>query len=316
MTDMRGATFLMVTACLVLVAGCDVDEGGLDHNALFGAGEVHFRPGGVIWLNTSEIGSLTFSQIDLDGHVLDGVKLTGVYLQVDNAWVKLDSVKVSNGALRGSRGATQYTGAQLVGSRWNLQPVGGPPVEMRITAYTQISERESRYTFTYTEDGVEVSVCAPDQGGDTSAIPIKDIVVNADTGAVSRRAKTLFLGCLSGAVGKAYAWGYDPQTSGIANFETAIRVVRADYCYDGTSWTMPGTGIQVDDPWDGAFMYDDYDDEAIWTTSGLACLTRPRNPTVEQGQVICNGVPKPICPEDVGLGTYPGAVFWTKVAVP
>lgn len=304
----------MVTACLMIVAGCDVDEGGLDHNGPFGAGEVQFRPGGVIWLNTSEIGSLAFSQLDLTGQPLDGVRLTGVYLSIANAWVKLDAVEIVDGALRGIHGGNHYTGAQLIGSRWDLAPEGGQPVKMRITAYHQVSARESRYTFSYMQNGVMVSVCAPDQGGEVGAIPIKDIVVDADTGAVSHRANSLFLGCLSGAVGKAYAWGYDPESSGLANFETAIRVVRADYCYDGTSWTTPGTGIQVEDPWEGAFMYDDYEDEGIWTTTGLACLTRPRNATVEQAEVICNGVPKPICPEDVGLETYPGAVLWTKVA--
>jgi hypothetical protein len=97
------------------------------------------------------------------------------------------------------------------------------------------------------------------------------------------------LGCVEDAVGKCVRLGYEPwQTRSVCSgsrcqqadlsdwHQACTRMVRADYCGDGTSHTVDGTminvydglGIQIDDePW---FF------EAEWVSDGARCVTHQR----------------------------------------
>lgn len=306
--------YRILASTFLLGAGCDPKDVG-EFGEADDAGEVEFRPIGGVWLNTSSIGPLQFSQIDLDGQALDGLTLTDVLIQGPNdQWLPLDWVRASGWQLRGKRGDVEYSGADLVGSRWQLSTTAAEPVEVWISAYQFISSQQARYTFqTRTPDGAVVYVCDPDADGDHSAILIKDLTVEHTTGAMAAREHTMYIACLSGAVGKAYKWGYDPDDS-VSDFEAAVRMVRADYCFDGTSWTVNGTSMQVQDLMDsGPFLYPDHPTEAVWTRTGLACLSQPRWTVYTVAQVSCNGAPIPTCPANVGMTTYPQTLFWTKL---
>ncbi len=304
----------ILASTFVLGAGCDPDDLG-ESDEPEEAGEVEFRPIGGVWLNTSSIGPLLFSQIDLDGQALDGLTLEDVFLpQPNDQWLRLDWVKMAGWQLRGKRNEVEYSGADLLGSRWRLSTAAGDPVEVWISAYQIISSNQARYTFqTRTPNGAVAYVCDPDANGDHSAIAIKNLTVDRETGAMVAREHTLYIACLSGAVGKAYKWGYNPD-NGVSEFEAAVRMVRADYCFDGASWTVNGTSMQVQDIWgSGPFLYPGNATEAVWTRTGLACLSQPRWTVYTQAQVSCNGAPIPTCPANVSMATYPQTLFWTKL---
>lgn len=317
MVTTKQTLYCILGSSLAFGTGCDLGEQGDVHEESE-LGEVAYRPIGGVWLNTSAIGPRQFSQIDLDGQALDGLTLTGVFIpwQVTQ-WRRLDTIEFVDGQLRGERGGNVYTGAQLVGSRWELSPEEGDPVEVRISAYTEIPGAPARYTFkTGGPGGQDVYVCDPAPGGDRTALLIEDLTVDHETGAMAARASTMYVACLSGAVGKAFQWGYDPG-AGISDFEAAVRMVRADYCFDGSSWTTVGTSMQVQDIWGpGPFLFPEHATEAVWTSAGLACLTQPRWTVYTAGQVQCQGQPIPSCPADVGMSTYPDTLFWTKLGAP
>ncbi|MCA9653487.1 MAG: hypothetical protein H6712_12535 [Myxococcales bacterium] len=91
-----------------------------------------------------------------------------------------------------------------------------------------------------------------------------------------------YMACRSGAVGKSISWGYSPWTHDVQTHELATRMVRADYCGTGTSYTEVGTAIWVE----STLVAQDsvspdpliYDVEAVWNidTSSAACVTWPR----------------------------------------
>ena len=64
-----------------------------------------------------------------------------------------------------------------------------------------------------------------------------------------------------------------------------VRMVRADYCGDGTPHTRNGTkinfwdnsGVLADDPWPGMRF------EAAWSPQGAVCVARTRLPEVAKG---------------------------------
>jgi len=304
---------VLMTAGLAL--GCDPEapEDGVED------GEVSLRPGtgGGIWLNTSLIGTQTFSEFDTTGAVHDGIRFTGLLLQrPNNQWLAANP-EVKDGTLKGKVGKTSYEGVDLIGSRWQFNLVDGAvetPVEIWIESFTQISGKEARYTFmTLDSNGVAAPICDADSSGTYNAIPVKDITVDAATGDMVARSKTAYLACTSGAVGKAIVWGYRPWERSLSDFEVATRMVRGDYCYDGMSWTETGVALQVRDRYNiNAFLDATGPTEAVWTKTGSACLLTPRNPVFGQAAVTCDGQPLLTCPANVGMTTYSDTLFWTK----
>ena len=312
-----------------LAPGCDPDLVDDEESA------VSLRPGGGggIWLNTSSLGSKAFSEFDLTGNLHDGVRLTGVLIKRPNdQWSTATSSEVVDGQLRAKVGTTVYTGAALIGSRWKISipeydydhddedededdDNDVRDVEIWISAYTEVAPNEGLYTFqTLDELGQPSYICDADASGSHAAIPVRNITVNRVTGDVNARSSTAYLACTSGAIGKAITWGYKPWQRSLPDFEVATRMVRADYCFDGNSWTTEGTALQVRDSYSiNDFVIVSEPTEVVWTTTGVACLTQPRNAAYTAPQVTCGGQALTVCPANVTLATYSNALFWTKV---
>jgi len=84
--------------------------------------------------------------------------------------------------------------------------------------------------------------------------------------------------CRSGVIAKCVDWGYAPWLTSAADHAACTRLARADYCGDGTSWTMDGTLIGVHDQLGvhpqisgGAMQF-----EAAWGPEGALCVARTR----------------------------------------
>ena len=309
----------LLTLTLNAGAGCDTDV------ELDDEGEVTVRGGsggyGGVWLNTSAIGSQAFSEMDLTGALHDGVKVTGIEVRGPNSsWIKADKTEVTDGTLRIKTAKTAYTGAALVGARWQVAVVNelgiATPREIWIAAVDVISAKESRYTFqTHDDDGAVTYLCDADPMGSHAAAVIKDVTIDPDTADMAVRKETAYFACVSGAVGKAITWGYRPWERSLPEFAAAVRVVRADYCFDGMSWTESGTVMQVKDRWNiNTFLSAATPTEVVWTKTGIACLTQPRASTYQPAQVTCNGQAIPSCPANLTMSTYPDTQFWTKLA--
>lgn len=311
----------LITLSLYVGTGCDAEVA-----AERAAGGVRGRSGsggyGGVWLNTSAIGSQPFSEIDLSGALHDGVQVTGVQVKGPNdTWITADKIEVVDGILRIKAAKTSYSGAALIGSRWQIDLVDeqglAVPREIWIAEVDVISSKEARYSFQTEEDGQLMFLCAPDSLGSHSAAVIKDVTIDPFTAEMAPRKATAYFACSSGAVGKAVAWGYRPWERSLAEFAAAVRVVRADYCFDGMSWTESGTALQLKDRWNiNTFLAAGAPTEVVWTRTGIACLSQPRAPTYSAAQITCNGQAIPSCPADLTMTSYADTQFWTKLAPP
>lgn len=311
----------LLTLSLALGVGCD-PSAELDDE-----GPISLRPGGGgsggVYLNTSSIGSTPFSEMDLTGALHDGVRITGVkLLRPNNQWLWAERGEIKDGNLRAKVGKTYYVGQDLVGSRWMIELVDAQgavtPKELWISGITVISPKETRYTFQTTDDlGQAQYLCEADSAGLHTAVAIKDVTIDPFTGDMAPRLNTMYFGCTSGAVGKAAVWGYKPWERTLAEFAAAVRMVRADYCFDGMSWTSTGTSLQVKDRWSiNDFVSTAEPTEVVWTRTGVACITQPRVLTYAAEQVTCDGQPIPACPANLTMTTYMDAQYWTRLAPP
>ena len=138
------------------------------------------------------------------------------------------------------------------------------------------------YGLSVEQEGAWTAYCSPDIAGRSVAVPVAGSW--AGDGRYTPGDEITFA-CTSGAIGKCILFGYKPWKSvngtSLAPYHAAcVRMVRADYCGDGTPHTQDGTridifdrlGIQRPDPEPGIPEVF----EAAWAPEGAAYLATPR----------------------------------------
>ena len=142
------------------------------------------------------------------------------------------------------------------------------------------------YQVRYTPTGGTASLPLCDMGVNW-AVPVKGLFTAQ--GARQESTQRFTLGCDSGVIAKCYRWGYMPWRDGSQQpgpiteaHWSCTRMARADYCGQGTPFTLDGTRIR---PWDALTPAiitppvsgsDDLSFEAGWKTTGPACLSHLR----------------------------------------
>lgn len=237
-------------------------------------------------LNTNKIGAHLFSELDTSGEKHDGVVLEYVELYRSG---KLDNVSVENGQLVGSIGNNHYDGRQFERSTWHLQVEMEPDTwtSATMTITSAVEDPNGlygwKYTFVHQYLGgpkEDYPNCDKDEnaanGEEFDAIVTGNLTVG-DHAQLGYRPNTIFIGCLSGGVGKAGYWGYPRHVVGSdERFTGAVRMVRADYCGTGDSFTKVGQAVSVTDIWQINTLVQNLPREALWDENGAACVLRPR----------------------------------------
>lgn len=283
--------------------------------------------------NTNQIDDVYFSEMVVapDEFMGDGV-LKSVVLDDGRA---IDQVQIDNGEVVAidPLGAA-WTGDELLGSRWTL----GHNMWLSGKRSMRLSNRAvidgtPHYTFEHQNDeGEWIGNCAGDttQTKGPNARILSGFHLDGTSGELTPSDARIFIACLNAAVGKAAAWGYydeevgppddqDPPDVGdgptfaarLDRFELAIRVVRADYCYDGSSWTEAGVALQVEDIWGiRPASAEPGEVEAVWGAEGLLCAGTGRyKPDIRE---LCEE-DIPSCDDDATLSDYPGGLIMTRL---
>ncbi|HGG56863.1 MAG TPA: hypothetical protein ENK31_03595 [Nannocystis exedens] len=335
------STILTLAATLTLTLGCDAEP-----EVDFGAGEVSLRPLGGFRLNTSFIGKFGWSELDIrTGNVHEGTKLHMVCIDPQVYGDELclipglDDIWVDKGEIHGKKYGTVYKGLDLKNSEWHIEADsdGDGVLDSQFIAHvddvknTATAQGTPYWAYLWTYRSWEVvgplaakveqskspqPFCEKDvDTGSLHSVANGRLHVDMATGDFSGDPDVVFLACFSGAVGKVQQdWGYVNYKIGRKKHELVTRVARADYCGDGTSYTEPGTAMQIEDKWGlNGFAVAELPTEAQWVVGGAAaCLYEPRHPAVtyEMVETHC-GIPT--CEEFGVLGDW-GDEVHTKVA--
>lgn len=118
--------------------------------------------------------------------------------------------------------------------------------------------------------------------------------VDPDTGDFLSVDATMYIACFSGIVGKSARWGYGTWDVGAEAHELASRMGRADYCGDGTPYTVQGNRLQIRDTYGiNDFEAVTYSDEAAWSLEAgrATCVTMPRHKPLRENfsGIACAG---------------------------
>jgi hypothetical protein len=216
-------------------------------------------------------------------------------------------IVVDGTILRVTDGTRIVEGIDLVGAELTLG-VDGRPVHARIAAVTADPTVAAGDVLLYDvrligEDGLETPLCRPDAAGRTLGFPLAGRT--DQTGALIPTGDGAFeFVCASGAQGKCVRFGYMPWrtapdgTSMRPFYDACVRMVRADYCGDGRSFTRDGTligfadsaGVTTIEPADIA--REGLAFEAAWSPDGAVCIARPRLDDVDSPESLARTCPR------------------------
>ncbi len=175
---------------------------------------------------------------------------------------------------------------------------GGESLALRVSEFEfDLASLHMYQRVQYQRDGAWEDACL-DEDGPTKAIALSGSWA-LDTGDWSDAPGAFTLACEGSALEKAVAWGYSPrrvlQGGSLAPYHrAATRMIRADYCYSGVSYTLDGTTIDVADPL-GINEHDtDWSIEAVWGEHTLLCLNEPRIESWARADIPCEA---PRCDE-------------------
>jgi hypothetical protein len=197
--------------------------------------------------------------------------------------------------LRNAKGAT-IGGPAVVGTVLVLERDGQPIANLMIAAHQKVprwadgASAAQAYGLVYVgDDGVsERNVC----GGEISdphaaiALVLGGETYDLATKQVAPAPGWFSVACAGSAAAKLSLLGYGPQSSPttVKQRQATLKMITADYCGDGTSYTENGTPLL----WENLSGSVDLEAapgeiEAVWTSAGALCLDASRIPGVDVG---------------------------------
>ena len=237
----------------------------------------------------------------LNGVRVNGVRVNGVRVNgVRVNGVAMDGLTVSNTVLQGvsPHDGSLLIGRDFIGAEMTAELADGETMTVRVQNVEEFPGQSDIYYYTieYMDYGQWVNICEVN----TLAIPLRGVWDKS--GDHIDDGKRFSFACQGSAVAKCIEWGYarwdtaleclDPylcDERSLADFHQACtRMVRADYCGDGTAHTRDGTTIDI---WDALGIMEETPDsglelEAEWTVDGAACIIKTRWSKADGGSAV------------------------------
>ena len=214
----------------------------------------------------------------LNGKSLNGTKLANPTL----SGVALTNVTLTATVFSGKKGTTSISGSAFVGSVWQGTLSDGTTTSVRIDSRTALAAPNTdvyAYGVSFLSGTSWLPMCGE---ATTLSIPLAGTWNYAEGvvggGSWTASSTSFTFACRGAAIAKCVELGYKPwKTVGgtlLQNHQVACtRLLRADYCGDGKSWTVDGTLVNL---YDGKGVQADteaWSAEADWTTTGARYIS-------------------------------------------
>lgn len=253
-------------------------------------------------LNGVSLNGVSFNGMTLNGVSLNGISLNGMTLN----GMTLNGMTLNGMTLSGTLFSVSTTGAPIsglafIGSTWQItvqangmaQPA---PVTLRVdNIYIDPKDPKGDvylYDISYSLNGSSqwTSLCTDTAGRPMPVVPLRNRW-DYQSGARINDPSAVTFACINTALGKCVRLGYRPwasanrcdgkcETVSMADYHQACtRMIRADYCGNGTSYTLDGTLIELYDDLSPAINTNTmhWDMEAQWSADGAECLSDARH---------------------------------------
>jgi len=301
----------MVTSALGLSA-CTLGTGDQDED--FGSQRPALKDANGTSLNGTSLNGTSLNGTSLNGTSLNGTSLNGTSLN----GTSLNGTSLNGMWLNGSKLTTStsdgqiLTGSQLLNAEFDATLFDGNKIRFRIDKIDVVpaanpADDTYHYEISFIALGDKSKkrayVCGKtDQGAVRKSIPIQGgwDYRQGVTGGGSRidEPNAITFACEGYAIYKCIDFGYKSWTTvehgdTRDHHEACTRLIRADYCGDGTSWTVDGTLVNVFDNLGVQPDTETWPTEAEWDQDGARCLSHQRIQNMDEvPQCSFDKVPK------------------------
>jgi hypothetical protein len=193
----------------------------------------------------------------------------------------------------------ELSSRQLVGAKLTVATTSGT-ARLRIDAVDAMQTPLGPlllHQFSIERDGAWQPYCQADADGGRGAFPIAGRSMPG--GGFDNTVSGVEIACTSGALGKCLLLGYlpwaqAPERPMLQLFRACLRMIRADYCGDGRSWTRTGVVIDVFDIFGvhGPDPATTMPLEAAWSPQGADCVEHMRVPELGSLAELAHACPR------------------------
>jgi hypothetical protein len=283
-----GARHVVAAALGMWVAvGCGTEEGTRETAPATVGGVV----AGLAAANGPTLNGRNVNGRNVNGPLMNGmlvsVRYGGATRGGMNVALPMQELWLEGSALHGAMRGEELSGTDLVHLRLVGNLDDGSTVPLRIDGVSQgsgVDQDVWSYDVSFQDDktGAWHPICATADGTPLKAIPLEG-TWNYKQGVAGGGSKihdtsVFTFACDGAALAKCVRFGYKPWQSvgGVSleeHHQACTRLIRADFCGDGTSYTQDGNWVNLYDTQNVQTDSEPWVAEAEWTGEGAACFT-------------------------------------------
>lgn len=280
-------------SCGLLLSACDgqvndeAEQATLRSGGGFGCSHCGINLG-----NSPNVNGADLSDIHLDTTNTSGIKLrlgTGPLPNGSPFVLDIDPVTETFRALDpGDPDVVLFEGTDFLGAKIALEmPNGGGTVSLEITdiddeviSWAAGGAPIVAYRAQYLSGGMYQSLCPSTSPENQWFTLISGEIYDRSNHLITSSARSVSIACVGEAAAKMKLMDFHPEGNRGASVDdrlATLRMITADYCGDGTSYTAGGVAVAwrdhddlVEPPTDENTL------EAMWTKDGARCLDTPR----------------------------------------
>jgi hypothetical protein len=228
-------------------------------------------------LNGMTLNGMTLNGMTLNGMTLNGMTLNGMTLN----GMTLNGMTLNGSELSGVSGGVYYGGEDLVGAKVLGQLSNGSTLQLRIdSAKVLPAPNDDVWAYEVLAGGDNNTwqpLCGTVDGFPILAVPLSGTwnYQSGVSGGGSKTASTtsFTFACRGTALAKCVELGYKPWDSDLEDHHQACtRMLRADYCGDGTPGTTNGRVINTYDDVGVQADTESWGVDAEWDADGARCV--------------------------------------------
>lgn len=236
---------------------------------------------------------ISLNGVSLNGRSLNGVSLNGGTLNGRS----LNGASLNGTLLQATRDGVPVSGANLAGSLWNGTMSDGSAAQLRIDSAAPLAAPSAdvwAYAVSLKSGTTWIPLCGT---AATKAVPVVGTFNNGVNvvggGSYTYDATKLTLACRGAAIAKCVELGYKPWKTGTGGVNlrnhmvACTRMLRADYCGDGRSFTVDGTQVNLYDAVGVQADTNSWRVDAEWTVNGARCVKQSSPPRLATTAPSC-----------------------------
>jgi hypothetical protein len=273
---------LVFTACTAAPEAASTTDGSLtgDNGVSLNGVSLNGVSLNGVSLNGVSMNGVSVNGVSLNGVSVNGVSLNGVSLNgVSLNGVSLNGVSVNGVSLNGvSLNGVSLNGTDFIGAHLWAELDNGAALELRIDDIAALDGDNTDvlgYAVSASGDAGWTPLCGTEPDGSVRRALAVPGTWNQQTGAWSDTSAFSFA-CRHASVAKCVELGYKTWLGFSDHQHACVRMLRADYCGDGTPHTITGTPINLYDNASVQVDTEAWPVDAEWSADGALCVNQYR----------------------------------------